>query len=268
MATEKYSYSKFSLQFRSNEMELLYKDYILDHTIWFCRIAWGLIVFLGGSFAFLDQPFFGENAGKVLSVRLILISFSAIIFSLTFFPKLRRYLDWSSCLFILSVGIFCIFLTAMSDPLSFSPYFTGLLYAFTGIFTTAGLGFKYSFFALLINLVIFESALGFIWPIPFKLFVIYNFFLPSMLIIFAYIGYLVEIISRRNFVASSRLQDSLSQVRTLHGLIPICASCKSIRDDQGYWKQIELYVQDHSEAEFSHSVCPDCANRLYPELNI
>ena len=169
---------------------------------------------------------------------------------------------------MLSVGTFCTFLTAMSDPLSFSPYFTGLFYAFTGIFSTAGLGFRYSFFALLINLVIFEIALGLIWPIPFKLFIIYNFFLPSMLIIFAYIGYLVEIISRRNFVASSKLQDSLSQVRTLHGLIPICSSCKNIRDDKGYWKQIELYIRDHSEAEFSHSVCPDCANKLYPDLDI
>ena len=52
-------------------MELLYKDYILDHTIWFCRIAWGLIVFLGVGFAFLDRPFFGVYADKVLLIRLI-----------------------------------------------------------------------------------------------------------------------------------------------------------------------------------------------------
>ncbi|MES0349732.1 MAG: PAS domain-containing protein [Desulfobacteria bacterium] len=62
------------------------------------------------------------------------------------------------------------------------------------------------------------------------------------------------------------LQEALAEVKTLSGLLPICASCKSIRDDQGYWQQIEAYIRDHSEAEFSHSVCPECARKLYPEV--
>ena len=62
------------------------------------------------------------------------------------------------------------------------------------------------------------------------------------------------------------LQVALAEVKKLGGLLPICASCKSIRDDQGYWQQIEAYIQDHSEAEFSHSVCPKCAKKLYPEV--
>jgi PAS domain S-box-containing protein len=61
------------------------------------------------------------------------------------------------------------------------------------------------------------------------------------------------------------LQAALAHVRTLSGLLPICASCKKIRDDQGYWRQIESYIRDHSEAEFSHGVCPECAKHLYPE---
>jgi len=64
----------------------------------------------------------------------------------------------------------------------------------------------------------------------------------------------------------SDLEDALSKVKTLKGLIPICASCKKIRDDEGYWNQVEVYVQNHSEAEFSHSYCPDCLEKLYPEL--
>lgn len=65
-----------------------------------------------------------------------------------------------------------------------------------------------------------------------------------------------------------QLQTTLSEVRTLKGLIPICASCKKIRDDKGYWKQIESYISEHSEAEFSHGICPECAKRLYPDLKI
>jgi len=64
----------------------------------------------------------------------------------------------------------------------------------------------------------------------------------------------------------SELQKALSEVKKLSGLLPICASCKKIRDDKGYWKQIEAYISDHSEAEFSHGICPDCMQKLYPEL--
>jgi PAS domain S-box-containing protein len=64
------------------------------------------------------------------------------------------------------------------------------------------------------------------------------------------------------------LQDALAKVKTLSGFLPICSSCKNIRDDEGYWNQIETYIRDHSEAEFSHSICPDCAKKLYSELDL
>lgn len=60
------------------------------------------------------------------------------------------------------------------------------------------------------------------------------------------------------------LQGALSKIKTLDGLLPICASCKKIRDDDGYWSHIEIYIREHSEADFSHSICPDCAKTLYP----
>ncbi len=60
-------------------------------------------------------------------------------------------------------------------------------------------------------------------------------------------------------------QAALAKVKTLSGMLPICSSCKKVRDDKGYWSQIESYLQEHTEAEFSHSICPDCARQLYPE---
>lgn len=59
--------------------------------------------------------------------------------------------------------------------------------------------------------------------------------------------------------------DALSKIKTLSGMLPICASCKRIRDDKGYWNQIESYVEQHSEAEFSHGICPECAQKIYPK---
>jgi PAS domain S-box-containing protein len=62
------------------------------------------------------------------------------------------------------------------------------------------------------------------------------------------------------------LQETLDRVRTLSGLLPICARCKKIRDDRGYWHSVEVFVRDHSKADFSHGICPDCLRELDPEL--
>jgi len=66
----------------------------------------------------------------------------------------------------------------------------------------------------------------------------------------------------------AELQKALSEVKTLRGFLPICSHCKKIRDDKGYWNQIESYIQDHSEAEFSHGICQECAKKYYPDMDI
>jgi PAS domain S-box-containing protein len=62
------------------------------------------------------------------------------------------------------------------------------------------------------------------------------------------------------------LQLALDEVKTLRGILPICSNCKKIRDDKGFWNQVDQYISDHTEAEFSHGLCPNCAKELYPEL--
>lgn len=66
----------------------------------------------------------------------------------------------------------------------------------------------------------------------------------------------------------TKLEKSLTEIKTLSGLLPICANCKKVRNDQGYWQQIEEYVSEHSGADFSHGICPDCARKLYPHLRL
>ncbi len=63
------------------------------------------------------------------------------------------------------------------------------------------------------------------------------------------------------------LKVTLSEVKTLSGLLPICASCKKIRDDKGYWKKLEAYIGEHSEVDFTHGICPECLKKLYPEYH-
>lgn len=71
-------------------------------------------------------------------------------------------------------------------------------------------------------------------------------------------------VGRRLVEAQDQLRAANTQIRQLHGLLPICASCKKIRDDKGYWTGIENYIRERSEAEFSHSICPECREKLYP----
>ena len=63
-----------------------------------------------------------------------------------------------------------------------------------------------------------------------------------------------------------QLREALAQVKQLSGLLPICANCKKIRNDQGYWQAVDQYISAHSEAQFSHSICPECLKKLYPDL--
>lgn len=67
-------------------------------------------------------------------------------------------------------------------------------------------------------------------------------------------------------VEKKNLEKALRDVKALSGLLPICASCKKIRDDKGYWKQVETYIREHSSAKFSHGICPECFRTLYPEF--
>ena len=62
------------------------------------------------------------------------------------------------------------------------------------------------------------------------------------------------------------VDEAVARIKVLNGLIPICASCKKIRDDKGYWEQLEGYIQSHSGAKFSHGVCPECAEKMYGEF--
>ena len=65
----------------------------------------------------------------------------------------------------------------------------------------------------------------------------------------------------------TELEDTLREIKTLRGILPICSHCKKIRDDKGYWDQIESYIKNHSEADFTHGICPECMNKFYGDYS-
>ena len=89
----------------------------------------------------------------------------------------------------------------------------------------------------------------------------------SSALLFRSIQYAIErlkIVKERDQLIAE-LQDAMAQIKTLRGLVPICASCKNIRNDKGYWERIESYVAKHTDATFTHGICPECAKKLYPD---
>jgi len=64
------------------------------------------------------------------------------------------------------------------------------------------------------------------------------------------------------------LQKTLDEIKTLRGILPLCSFCKKVRDDKGYWEQVDVYIHKHSQADISHSICPECAKEHYPDLDI
>ncbi len=104
-----------------------------------------------------------------------------------------------------------------------------------------------------------------------------RFELDEFLIVFIYLAVVLAVFSSlrwRELSAAYKeltrrnqdLQKTLDEVKELRGILPICASCKKVRDDSGYWQQVESYITNHSRLRFSHGFCPDCAGKLYPKI--
>ncbi len=133
-------------------------------------------------------------------------------------------------------------------------------------------GFGLLFFGTLIDITDnFESLNKFIiignTPAQAFLEKVFGSFLGFSFLALGVLRWLPKVIKHEESMKTD-LQQANTKVKLLSGFLPICASCKKIRDDAGYWTQIEKYIHDHSEAEFSHSICPECAEKLYPDITI
>ncbi len=254
---------RFFLYFLNPSVESLYRKFILEKAIIFTRISWIIVIFLGGAFSVLDKHFFGESAPLVTSLRIGIILIALLALLLSRIKKYSHLMDWNGFIIVFGLGLFCDVLILLDTTQEFSIYFTGFFLVFPGIFSIPGLGFRYSLFALIFTLIGFDVLFGLIIPMSSDLFLTYNMFLGGLVLIYAYLGFLFESIFRKNHVTTEKLKETLIEVRQLSGLLPMCAKCKKIRDDKGYWQRVETYIEAHTQAEFSHGLCPGCLESTY-----
>ena len=132
-------------------------------------------------------------------------------------------------------------------------------------------GFRFGLISLISMIMIFtlmfvypeNQLLKFSYPLNFKIRFVIAF---TGLTLFSAAAEISRAKANLKLIEKNKeLKRLLSEVKELSGLLPICAHCKKIRDDKGYWNEVEEYLLDHSKADFSHSLCPGCAKKLYPE---
>ena len=153
-----------------------------------------------------------------------------------------------------------------------------LLYMVVFTFGTFRLNFHQFIFLSIVALIGYGSVISLLLiyhpkSIILRLEVFYLITLLTVLVWFSFIGsYINELrlkLGRTNKELNDtnhELQNAIGEIKQLKGILPICAACKNIRDDKGYWQQVEEYVRDRTDAEFSHSICPECMIKLYPEF--
>ncbi|MEN6319297.1 MAG: hypothetical protein ABFD82_11150 [Syntrophaceae bacterium] len=211
------------------------------------------------------------HAREVLGLRLIM-GVILLLYPLGILAGIkRRFLPWFFYAVVLTTqAVFLYHLSWLT---------TGLVYGIAGFMywfiLPVFLAFPYSIASSILGFVaIAVNPNILVWAgiaTNFEL-AKYNIIIWPTCIIVIFAAFMLDLLFRSIFVQMNErkklimeLQDSIAAIKTLRGLLPICASCKKVRDDKGYWSQIESYITEHSEAEFSHGLCPDCMEKLYPE---
>ena len=265
----------FSKRFRSEEIEHLYRQQFLPQDRKQVVTILSIITLLSLPFIITDYTLFGYNPAffKLLAARVLFLTAELTILLFLMKEKNEKIFDVFVFVAIMILVSFEHFVE-YSRPQGFS------------MFMLLDLALVMSIYIAFPNRVLYQliPALGLSFATVLRIlikssessFISINAIVVSLVCV-NLIGYIIS----RRFHTTRRmqfelwmrekklrneLQEAFENIKVLKGLLPICASCKKIRDDKGYWNQIETYIKEHSEADFSHGICPECAKKLYPEI--
>lgn len=252
------------------------------------RIALLLGMFIYAGFAVLDAVLFPEMKERLWFIRFAVVcpfGLAALVFS--YFYPFKRY--WQETIFltviVAGLGIIAM-MYVVPPPQNFSTY-AGLILVLFYSYTVPRALFVWSSVAGWLLVCCYELSAVFIIDTPLPIFFNNNLFFVGANLVGMIASYFMEYSARNNYWLMQRLEvekrnvslinkdlqdknrdleEALENVKTLSGFIPICTHCKKIRDDAGYWNQLESYLIAHSDAQLSHCLCPDCVKELYPDI--
>jgi hypothetical protein len=167
--------------------------------------------------------------------------------------------------FVCGLGAVLILLSDLAIPLGVA---MGVPYVAVVLLSLWSPQKRFTVFVAVVSSVLTVGAVFLQEPIAEMWKVVFNRGLALFAIwVTAALGLQIKIVEKNRQKAWHEREEALEKLKILGGLLPICSSCKRIRDDRGCWTQVENYVKEHSEADFTHGICPECAKKLYPEIH-
>lgn len=282
--------NRFTLSFTGEDAHLE-EDFLstyLEKSTPVFRIALLLGMFLYAMFALLDAVLFPEAKEKLWFIRFAVVCpFGLAAFVFSYFPLFSRYWRLTISLTVMVAGLGVIaMMYIVPPPQNFSSY-AGLILVLFYSYTVPRALFLWSSITGWLLICCYELFVLFIIDTPLPILFNNNLFFVGANLIGMSANYFMEYSARNNYWLMHRLEkeketvglinqdlqeknlalaEALENVKTLSGFIPICMHCKKIRDDEGYWNQLESYLISHSDAQLSHCLCPECLKELYPDI--
>jgi len=266
----------FLSQFKSKEMESRFRAAMLSQDKTQGRMICYLMLFLFISFNFIEYFYLGKNSFLYIAIvgRCIIITLILFTIWLSYRKIHARTFDLNSTLVGLAGLVFIIISFAMRPYNDYVFFFSNMWFviAIFAIYTVIPLPLHLQvLLALFLTVGIIAVCLFIKIPLWSQLEL--AMFFSTYLFINVY-GIFMSIRlnrSRRDqFVllenerkSKTELEEAIAEIKVLQGIIPICSACKKIRDDEGFWNQVEEYIESHSEAKFSHGLCQACMDELY-----
>jgi hypothetical protein len=284
------NYNRFTLRFTGDDggLEAEFLDINFRNCLTLTRFSLLVGLIFYAAFGVLDAVLLPELKYTTWFIRYAVVCpviFFVILFS--YHAQYKKYWQASLILVISAAGLGIIFMIAIAPQLVSFSYYAGLILVIIFCYAFFRTRFIWASITCWALVALYEIVSIWIVETPFPVLLNNNFFFIGASIVGMFICYSIENQARRNFYlqhllerektkvtkSNKELEEKIlevekasAKIKKLTGLLPICARCKKIRDDKGYWNQIEEYITTHSEAEFSHGFCPECAKELYSDF--
>lgn len=279
--------NRLTLEFSGDNraLEKEFTAYYFENSLIIFRLAIATGIGLYGIFGILDGILVPEIKHQIWFIRYVIVCPIFFIgLATSFSSHFRIYWQGLSVFLVIVAGLgILVMIIIVPPPINYF-YYAGLMLVTFFCYAFIKIKFMWATMTGWIIVALYQVVAIWISQSPSEVIIRNNFFFISANILGMFACYSIEYTTRKNFYFSCllknekntvatintklekkvlELSDALDKIKILSGLVPICAECKKIRDDQGFWNNLESYIEKHSDVLFSHGICPKCSSKLY-----